>query len=176
MVQNIAVKNVWNCLDGALVVSGVIVTYLNRLNTSILTDISQTTPTGASNCISGGSYVDFSSRVPVAQETTWYNRNDVFFIIDALEVRDLIENHYQQSVQLSPETTSFFTFESTRLAQAGLPTRGVPYVKALTSVEEGRFNLKKTASNSANAPPSEWPTCFSMRYSIFERGMSYLHM
>lgn len=56
--------------------------------------------TRTSNCVPGGSYVDFTSRVPVPQETARYNRNDVFFIVDALEVRDLIERHYQKSVQI----------------------------------------------------------------------------
>lgn len=116
-------------------------------------DVSETVLTRTSNCVPGGSYVDFTSRVPVPQETARYNRNDVFFIVDALEVRDLIERHYQKSVQIYQRF--FFTFEFTRLAQAGLPTRGVPYVKALILVEEGRFFLKNTASNSANAPPSE---------------------
>jgi hypothetical protein len=143
MVQNVAFKNVWYCLDGALVVSGVIVTYLNCLNTRNPVDISQTAPTRTSSCISPGSDVDFSGRVPVSQETTWYNWNDVLFIIDALEARDLVGDYFQQSVQSSSEVFSFsLTFESTRPAQAGFPTRGVPYVKALMLAEEGRFNLK----------------------------------
>ena len=49
------------------------------------------------------------------------------------------------------------TVASTNSAHAGFPTRGLPNVTAFTSAS-GIFSFKNTASSSAIAPPSEWPT------------------
>ena len=49
------------------------------------------------------------------------------------------------------------TWESKSVAQAALPTRGVPNVMPWTLVPAGRLSFIYNASSSASAPPSEWP-------------------
>ena len=47
--------------------------------------------------------------------------------------------------------------ESKKVAQAALPTRGVPNVTLRTVVPVGRLSFMKSVSSSASAPPNEWP-------------------
>jgi hypothetical protein len=50
------------------------------------------------------------------------------------------------------------TCESKKAAYSGFPTLGVPKVTDLIFTFEGRFSVRYSASSSASAPPSEWPT------------------
>ena len=137
MVQDVRLQDVWDGCDCAVGIGSVVVS-------------------GARDGFVGiiGNNVEFRLGMLEAQGAARHDGYGVVYVVHASEVRNL-HAHLTVSDTVAKRRGHHYTCESTRLAQSGLPTRGVPKVRPTTVMSDGRLSVKNTVSSSASAPPSE---------------------
>lgn len=142
VVKHVAYQDVRHSLDCALAVAGVVVLR-------------------AAHGIPGGDDVNLAVGVLETQEAAGNYGHDVCLVVDANEIGNLVAAEAPQTRchRESGGEGGARTLESSRAANAGFPTRGVPYVTAFTWTLDGKLRVINSESSSASAPPSECPIC-----------------